>query len=345
MQEEWKLFYRVYCVVAVAALATANLGASVIGCSLNGGGAPAGGCYSALSFAGNDSLDWGSAQAFGEAFTPQTGNGQNNPHDVGSSSSPTPWIAQSNLGLGVGVSMGAGAQYNYISRVDNAAYAWNGPAGDYWDFPNTVSQAEYGQNILTYAGHFEGPPTGDPSGAYNPGKVEFGAHLIAPTNGAGVVTGGGPMILTFTSSITSVGFRISTNGNNANTNFDATVAAYDSQGNILGTYSIVDQGDGGICAGLTPSPTVYDDPAACNDAPWIGFVAPTSQIKSISVEAFGSNGTTPLSYMIDTLDLNTAPNLPTPEPTAAFLIEGGLVALSLYGKRAGRMSRRWRQLN
>lgn len=318
--------------MAAFALGSAsNLGASILTCSLNGGGAPTNGCYTGTSFSANDFLDWGSA--LGEAIVPLTQaiapsaiSGQTNPHDAS-----TPWNAASNSGFGVSVSSAQNSGTSDIARIDNTLDAWN---GSYWDLPSNVSQTEYGENILTFAGHF-----GSPTAAGLPAGTQFGDHLIGATDGSGNLSPA-DLFLNFATTITSVGFRISTNGS-SNSNFGAIVTAMNATGGVIGTYSIQDQGAGGICDNLTPT-NRWTAPGTCDDAPWIGFIDPNGQIASLTIDAFDPNSGASLAFVIDTLELNTTGDpapVPIPEPATIPMAGGVLAALAGLARKRAHHSR------
>lgn len=315
-----------FSILAFVCLSTQLSGTSIT-CSLNGGAAPPGGCYAAASsFSPTDFLDWGSANAFGLATDPTTSNSQSNPHNAA-----TPWNASSNGGFGVSVTLGPGAQSNYIGRVDNTALAWNPSLG--WVSPDSVSQAHYSDNVLTFAGHFGGPPINDPN-SYNPAFTEFGDHGIATTNGDGSITGGGPMILSFSSTIAAAGFRISSVSGSNNTTFNAIVTAKDSLGATIGTYTIDAVGSGGTCAGLNQGQ--FNNPIACDDAPWIGYIDNLGRVASLTIEVKDSTNTVDVPYMLTTLQLNTSQPVnggATPEPAAFVMVGTGILALAVRRKR------------
>jgi hypothetical protein len=274
-------------------------------------------CFDASSFTGFDSLDWGAPVS----GTGQSGFGvaiQGNTHG---SAATVPWDARTTDGNGVQVSL-MNPQLTDISRVDNTYFAGT-PAG--WNFANTISQAEYGSPIYTYSGHF-GSPTTLPATGY----TGFGDNLIAQTDDSGVVSGGGEMKFVFDSTISSVGFRISS-AFGTNSNFDAILNAYDAMGNLLGWYEIFATGSGGRCTALTTF--TNGNPGTCNDAPWIGFTG-LAGVKYFTVDVF-SSGELPTDYafLVDGLQLSGPAFVDSPEPAVMGLIGSGLLALALLVRK------------
>lgn len=316
-----------------------NLCASTLSCSLNGGGAPVGGCYTGPSFIGgvglaSDLLDWG--LELGEALDPHTSDitGNTNPYPGNvfnpydtATSVPNFWQTQTSNGATVNVSLGPNATDTFLARLDNTVQAWD-PNTSTWIAANTVAQQEYAAflNLLTFGGHF-----GSPTTPGLPSTSEFGDHLIAATdsNGSPVTSG---LTLDFPNTITSVGFRIST-APGSPTDFDAIVTAKNSLGGTIGTYSIQAGGSGGACEALNGSPT----PGTCNDAPWIGFIDSNAQISDLTIQAFVHGTSTNLPFAIDTLELNTTgPTVGpsnTPEPGSMWMAGAALLGLAFWARR------------
>lgn len=324
---------RIVWIGLVLALAAGNLGANVVSCSLDGGAAPAGGCYATGAIFGSDILDWGTANALGEAYSGTTSNGSVNPLPKGSS-----WNVSSTFGVPISVSLDASSNASALERADNNDLAWDGPGSvpNTWQFPQTVLDDEGGSahSIIKVESHFGAPTTGNLN-QYNPAAAQFGDHLIATVDNNSNVAEGGPVILNFSSTpLTAIGFRISAVGSSNSSDFDAVVTATFTDLSVH-TYSIVDSGDGGECTTLfNPS-----GPVPCNNAPWIGFVSSTNNIQSISVQAFAPGTTNEIGFMMDTLQLSsgaTSPRNPgtsTPEPASVLLLGAGLLGLAGAAKK------------
>ena len=297
-------------------LSAGGLGASSVTCSFSGSTYTSNGCYNVAGrFSPTDFLDWGSNSAFGEAFGPGGGN----PHKAG-----TPWDAQSNGSSEmVAASLDPSTPATYITRVDNTGLAWNGSS---WDSPSNVSEAEYGRsNVQTFQGHFTAPPS-NPQPGYQASSVQFGDRLIGTSDSSGAVTQVGPMILSFSAPVSSIGFRISIGGG-VNANFDAILIASGANG-VIGTYSIAALGSGGICSTLS-SP----NPVSCDDAPWIGFTDALADITKVSVEAFDPVTHNDTAFVIGTLEFDTAaPQTDAPEPSGVLLVGAGLLAVAACSK-------------
>lgn len=147
----------------------------------------------------------------------------------------------------------------------------------------------------------------------------FGDNLlgaIAPPGGSG----GAPEItLTFTEALSYIAFQVSSA---TNSNFTAQLLAFNSLGQQIGTFQVMDTGAGGTCAGLT-----HNGPEPCNDAPLIQFYDPTVSITKVELIM-----TDDLSGVyIDELEATTAP-----EPGTIGMMLLGLAA----GYRALKLARR-----
>jgi len=191
-----------------------------------------------------------------------------------------------------------------LQRADNTVFAWNGTQ---WTFPDFIA----GENITTYQGQFGAPslPTSTPP---------FGDPLLG-------VLGSNPLTISFSSPVLSAGFLISSR---SLANFQANLAAYDSQNNLLGVYSILANGLGGVCAGLG---TLNPNPTPCNDAPLVAFLESTPIISKLQVYTAQTNGGSDTNgFFIDTLYVHDVP-----EPSIILMLGSGLCAIGiLLRKRA-----------
>jgi hypothetical protein len=258
-----------------------------------------GGCALQTNFSvlpPNDFVDWGLPVVPGEGGT-ATGFGFASPGNVYNPESYGPWTATSLNGITAGVAQGPGFTGTdpYLMRVDNGI--------------------PHGQNLVEMVdGHFNSIPNPDAGQPY-------GDHLV------GFRTAQGPMLIQFSTAITSVGFYISSKDT---TGVDATVKAYNTlnpDGNTVPilSYHVVDAGGGGECLGLyTGNP--------CNDAPFLAIDGVNQQFQSIVISiAGGSNG-----FFIDSLYLGTnlpAPPPGVPEPASALLIGGGIILLGIASRK------------
>lgn len=206
-----------------------------------------------------------------------------------------PWNTSNN---GVNITL---SSVGLLERAQNTVFAWDGSA---WTLPDFVA----GQNVNTFEGHFGAP----------------GAPTDTPILGDALVGVVGPSALTinFSAPILSAGFLISSK---TLANFTATLQAYDSSNNLLGTYSIVANGLGGLCAGLG---TLNPNPQPCNNAPFLGFIGqnPLPQISNLVVSTNDTNG-----MFLDTFFVQDSQAVP--EPSVIFLMGGGLCVIGLFRRR------------
>jgi hypothetical protein len=278
----------------------AALEASTLTCTLNN---IATACATQDQILSNDPVNW--LTAFGEAtFNPQSG-----PFN---SSNFAENITLTSPGL--------------LQRADNTVFAWSS-ASNSWTFPDFIANA----NITTYQGQFNAPssstscPAGAPAGSCSPW---FGDDLLG-------VVGSNPLTITFSSPVTSAGFLISSR---SLANFQGTLQAFDSSNNLLGTYSIVANGLGGVCAGLG---TLSPNPTPCNDAPLVAFLGsnPTSPLISklvVSTSAIGGGADTN-GFFIDSLLIEDGAGVP--EPSIILMFGSGLCAIGLLRRKRSKSNR------
>jgi len=205
-----------------------------------------------------------------------------------------PWTT-SNDGVNITLS-----SVGLLQRAQNTVFAWDGSE---WTLPDFVAN----DNVNTFEGHFGAPssPTSTPA---------LGDALVG-------VVGPSSLTINFSAPVLSAGFDISSK---TLANFTATLQAFDSNNNLLGTYTIVANGLGGLCAGLgnlTPNPT------PCNNAPFIGFLGQNAaQISSLVVSTNDTNG-----LFLDSLYVQDSQAVP--EPSVIFLMGSGLCVIGLFRRR------------
>jgi hypothetical protein len=278
------------------------------------GGAAA--CYASGLFSFADTLDWGAAinlagtgqSGFGPALNP--GNPAN-PQNV----SVSPWIARSVGNVNIYASLGTGfAGTPELTRVDNTFWGY-GPVvttgGTFNQYAPPDQFLTSPNHLVTFAGHFANNPT-------SLDQTLLGEHLL------GNISGDGSLVLEFNHYVSQIGFRIASNSSSSNTNFAATIIAYNGS-TILHTYSINVGGGGGICDGLKPDFPNITPPVPCNDAAFIAMDAGPQRFTSIQV--FTSNPTG--GFFINGLQFN-ADVAEIPEPGMALLMAGGLAGLWLF---------------
>lgn len=191
--------------------------------------------------------------------------------------------------------------------LDNTALAWNGSA---W-VPAFMVTTD-----ATFAGHFNSettPPGPPPEGV-------LGDSLLGAIAAPGSTNPDTTVTLTFQQTLSFVEFQV-TSVQGTDSNFTAELIAYDSHGNVLGTYQVADTGGGGQCAGLAN----IAGPQPCNDAPYVQFYDPEDNIASVELIMNDTAGA-----LLDTLDVAGAP---VPEPSSAGLFAIGILLLLFAAKR------------
>lgn len=276
----------------------------ITGCTLNSTSLNLNQCYNTNTFFTTPlTVNWGTA--FGPADISAT-----NPHGVGALN---PWMTNI-AGVNVGVDVGgdfSGSSSPKLARINNEAYVWD---------PN--SQSWIPPSGLAYPGHFDAPS------APSAGPVN-GDSLLEMYNGSG------SFVITFDQGMSSVGLLLSILGNGFNTNFDATIKAYDQHSNLLSIYGINTVGVGGGCMGLNNPGVNYSNPVPCNDAPFIGVRSANArsgpQIYKIVITA--TTGGIMDSLLLDSLSFQESS---APEPAVVFLCGTGLVLIGLLRRKRSR---------
>jgi hypothetical protein len=206
-----------------------------------------------------------------------------------------PWSTSNN---GVNITL---SSVGLLQRAQNTVFAWDGSG---WTLPDFVAS----EQVNTFQGNFGAPssPTSTPA---------MGDALVG-------VNGPSSLTISFSAPVLSAGFMISSK---TLANFTATLQAYDSSNNLLGTYSIVANGLGGVCAGLG---NLNPNPQPCNDAPFLGFLGQTaqSQINTLVVSTNDTNG-----MFLDSLSVQDSQAVP--EPSVILLMGGGLCVIGLFRRR------------
>ena len=206
-----------------------------------------------------------------------------------------PWQA-SNTGVNITLS-----SVGLLQRAQNTVFAWDGSE---WTLPDFVANDQ----VNTFQGHFDAPssPSSTPV---------FGDALLG-------VVGPSALTINFSAPILSAGFQISSK---TMADFTASLQAFDSNHNLQGTYSIVANVLGGLCAGLG---NLNPNPQPCNNAPFLGFLGqnPQAQISSLVVSTNDTNG-----MFLDTFFIQDSQAVP--EPSVIFLMGGGLCVIGLFRRR------------
>jgi len=290
------------------------------------------GCYSTTSFiTTNDFLDWGapSPNGFGGAELIGTYT-----HTVNANDS-SPWTTNTNSGsdgVSVGLQQAGFTGTPILQRYDNVASISDGTGG-YFNAGTIISNAQ---------SNFASPP--NPSTQYNSVATPYyGDHLIAWQSSPNSI------MITFTSAVYAVGFRISSKGpQTGDASQELLVQAYGT-GNptpapgdaAMLSYQLHDPTGYGTCATLGSDGTSTPNP--CNNAPYIGIdtsnplfgTSAAASIKTIVISSLNN----PNGFYIDQLfiqdvpfDQQTPPGN-APEPGTTVLIGSGLVAAGMLTRR------------
>jgi hypothetical protein len=251
-------------------------------------------CGQAL-FTPTDLLNWGQLgsasgySGFGQAANPPSAG---------------PMTATSLNGLGVTLD----SSNMQLERADNTIYAWSNTLG--WTSPSNVA----GKTINTFGGHFGAPatPTDTPP---------FGDNLMGVVPGS---TGGNAALsLSFSQPVFGAGFQVSSL---SNTDFIATLQAFDSTNALIATYIVNTNGSqvGGACVGLQ-QPATSGNPIPCNNAPLIQIADALARIKRVSLTVDDPQGA-----FVDQLALSDAL---APEPSFGVIVGIGILGFGLWARR------------
>jgi len=274
-------------------------------------------CYTTGMFSFADSLDWGAAVNLGG--TGQSGFGPAY-QNAGNPQSALPWNARSVGNVNIYASLAAGFTGTpVLTRADNAYWGY-GPVtttGGTFNQYEPLDTETAPQHLITFAGHFANDPT-------NLNPTLLGEHLL------GNISGNGNLVLAFGQNVSQIGFKIASNTTSSNSDFTATIIAYNGT-NILHTYTANVGGGGGICDGLKPAFPNATPPVPCNDAAFIAMDAGPHRITSIQVFTSNLNG----GFFINGLQFNADE---VPEPGITLLMASGLAGLWLFSTTRRRFS-------
>ena len=269
-------------------------------------------CYASGTFSFADTLDWGAAVNL--AGTGQSGFGpafQN----AGNPQSILPWNARSVGNVNIFASLGTVTTGTpTLTRADNTFWGY-GPfqtSGGFVNEYQPMDNLTTPQHLITFAGHFNADPT-------NLTPTLVGEHLL------GDISSNGPLVLSFDRNLSQIGFKIASNSTSSNTNFGATILAFNGT-TLLHTYSIVVGGGGGICDSLQSAVSMIQanatPPVPCNDAAFIAMDAGVQRFTSIQVFTTNAGG-----FFINGLQFNADE---VPEPGITLLMASGLAGLWLF---------------
>lgn len=189
---------------------------------------------------------------------------------------------------------------------DNLQGAYN--AGDVWSSVYNAWEPAFvvAPGTTTFAGSFNSVTSSTTS------APPYGDNLLGILAPGGPSPGNAEVNLTFAQTLSFVEFQVTAE---SDTNFTATLVAYDSFGNILGTYTVNDAGTGGTCATLD-----QPNPQVCSTAaPFVQFYDPQDNIASVELTINDTTG----AY-IDTLETASSS---VPEPSSFVMF--GIAALAL----------------
>jgi hypothetical protein len=300
---------RTLVLLGVAVGVVLNAGATSVSCTLN---SVVQSCYEQNQVPYDETINW--LTGLGEAY--------GGPHSG----------AWSTSNQAVNVTLTSASE---LQRTDNTAYAWDGSE---WTLPEmgpggTVTVGGATEYISTYEGHFGAPDLPSTSAPYaTPSTAdlggEFGDDLVE-------TLGGAPLTISFATPVTSVGFMVSAR---SLANFSATLQAYDSAGDLLGTYVLTAMGLGGICSGLSdfstgnPQPCTDSDGNYYSPAPFIAFLGQNNDISKLVLSTNDSTG-----LLIDQMYVDQMFGQQVPEPETLILFGSGLCVFAwLLRRRAGR---------
>lgn len=197
-----------------------------------------------------------------------------------------------------------------LQRQDNTQLAWSSSMSAW------IPVVFANPGTVNFPGHFNGPTT--------PGSAPAtGDSLLVATPPSGNSPGYASMTMSFSAPLYYVEFQVSSRGaGNPNTDFIATLEAFDALGNEIGSYQIADTGAGGTCTGLSDAA----GPVPCNDAPEIQFYDPDGRIRSVSLIVNDTTGA----------EINTLEIAAIPEPAPAVLTGFGTLVLLFAARRRRR---------
>jgi hypothetical protein len=301
---------RTLVLLGIIAGAVLNAGATDISCTLN---SVAQSCYQQNQVPYDETVNW--LTGLGEAY--------GGPHSGA-------W-STSNQAINVTLTSPATLQ-----RSDNTGFAWDGAEWTLPDFApgGTVDISGTTEYISTYSGHFGAPDLPSTSAPYATGSTgelggEFGDDLLG-------TLGVAPLTISFATPVTSAGFLVSSR---SLADFTATLQAYDSAGDLLGTYLLTAMGLGGACSGLGDFST--GNPQPCTDsmssyyspAPFIAFLGQNNDISKLVLQTNDSTG-----LFIDQMYLDESFGPQVPEPETLILFGSGLCVFAWLLRRKMRPS-------
>ena len=198
-----------------------------------------------------------------------------------------------------------------ITSYDNLEGAYN--VGDVWS--STYNQwvpsgFATPAGTTTFAGSFNSVTNA------NTPTPPFGDDLLGILAPGGNNPGNAQVNLSFGSNLSFVEFQVTAE---TNVDFTATLVAYDGGHNVIGTYTVNDQGTGGVCATLD-----QPNPQTCSpSAPFVQFYDPQDNIASVELTVSDVTGA-----FIDTLDVS-----PVPEPSTFAMFGVAILALGGAARR------------
>jgi hypothetical protein len=195
--------------------------------------------------------------------------------------------------------------YDNLEGVYNAGFAWSTTDAQ-WEPASFVDNASFfpGDFNTVTSQTTPTPPYGD--------------SLLGIIEPFGANPGPAQVTLSFAQTLSFVEFQVTSA---VNSDFTATLVAFDTNGAILGTYVVTDSGTGGACASLNQGPPVPCTPTS----PFVQFYNSQDLIASVELTVNDTAG----AY-IDTLQ--TASSV-APEPSSFAALGIGILALLLKRSR------------